>query len=41
MVFVGELGEHIGTEQNGARLVLILSNDRMNRTSGSVKAGPH
>lgn len=39
-IFTCELGENIGTEQNGERPVLILSNDRINRTSGNVKVAP-
>jgi mRNA interferase MazF len=39
-IFTCELGENIGTEQNGERPVLIISNDRINRTSGSVKVAP-
>lgn len=35
-----ELGENIGTEQNGERPVLIISNDRINTTSGSIKVIP-
>lgn len=39
-IFTCELGENIGTEQNGERSMLVLSNDRINRTSGNVKIAP-
>lgn len=39
-IFTCELGENIGTEQNGERPVLVISNDWINRTSGSVKIAP-
>lgn len=39
-VFMCDLGENIGSEQNGLRPVLVVSNDRMNQTSGNVKVIP-
>lgn len=39
-IFTYELGENIGTEQNGERPMLVLSNDRINRTSVNVKIAP-
>lgn len=39
-VFLCDLGENIGSEQNGVRPVLVISNNRINGPSGQVKVIP-